>query len=529
MTELWRRIGVESGVVSAYALLAVAWTWPYAPNAATALPNGINPTSLPASAGAWALWWVADRARHGFVGLWDAPIFHPAHDAFGYSEPSLPLGLLVAPLIWAGAPIGVAYAVVVLGSLVGNGLAGRWLAKLLGAGEVAAVAAGAWLLTASLPWKWLAVMPLVPLFPMLLFVGACLVAARTADVRWGAAAGVAFALTWATCLQYGFFVTLAAPPLLLLARPERRHLRVVVATVVVATLLLAPLLIPQQLILRSGGMERSADRAEKGGAGTGMWLRAPVPPRLGIPAPIAGGEAPHGGMYPGTLLLAAAAAGVALRRRDREVLALSAVAALSVAWSALPTVELGEWRPYELVREVVPGLGRIREPRRAAALAIALFPVLASPALTRAGSRWPAVPALLVLVALLNERPPPMPVQPTPVIDAGWVALLGAEVPDTGAVLFLPFDDKSSPTPEVDRMIEQTAHGVRMVNGYSSYYPKHYWAIRRASTPQPQPRLWALLRDAGVTHLAARPGVLPADAPVEEVGRSGGRALYRLR
>jgi hypothetical protein len=109
-----------AGVAAAYALLAVAFTWPYAQVAAEALPKGVNPTSLPASAGAWALWWVADRAAHGFAGFWEGPIFAPAAHAFGYSETTIPLGLAVAPLVWAGASPATAYAAVTLGALVGK-------------------------------------------------------------------------------------------------------------------------------------------------------------------------------------------------------------------------------------------------------------------------------------------------------------------------------------------------------------------------------------------------------------------------
>lgn len=517
-----RRAWVLLVVTAAYLLLAVAWTWPYAAVATDHLPKGVNPTSLPASAGAWALWWVADRAAHGFVGLWEAPIFHPAPHAFGFSETTLPLGLAAAPLFWAGATPAAAYAAVTIGSLVGNGLAARWVAKLLGASELAAALAGAWLVACGLVWKWFAVLPLVPLFGMLLFVGAAVRAARAPTVGAGAAVGAAFALTWSLCLQYGLFTALAAPALLLLAPVTRERLRAVAVAGAVAAALLAPVLIPQARILAEAGMERSAERAEAGGASLTTWVTAPVPARLWIPGPP--GFAKRQGTWPGTLLLGCVAAGIWARRRDRESLALLAVAGAGFAWSVAPTLEIGGSRPFDALREWVPGLERVREPRRAAALTLALLPVLAAPGLDLLRRRWAWAPGLVVAVALLNERPEPMPVQPTPRPDPARAAALRSEVPPDGAVLFLPFED-GGPTPEVDRMVAQAEHGARMVNGYSSYYPKSYWAIRRAASPRPQPRLWGMLREAGVTHLVAPPGFLPPDAPVDPVAGD----LFRLR
>ncbi len=515
-----------AAVAAAYAALAVAWTWPYVTVAADHLPKGVNPTSVPASAGTWALWWVADRAAQGFAGFWEGPIFHPAPGTFGYSEPTIPLGLFAAPVWWLGGSPGTAYAAVVLASVVANGLAGRWLARVLGASELTAALVGAWVTCCAIVWKWFAVMPLVPLFGILLFVGAAIRAARAPTIGAGVAVGAAFALTWLLCLQYGMFATLAAPALLLLAPPTRDRLRAVAVAALVSALLLGPVLVPQARILAAAKMERTAERAEAGGASLTTWTRAPVPARLLVPGPP--GLAERQGMYPGTVLLGCVAASLWLRRRDREAQVVAGFAAVGFFWSVLPTIELGSVHPFELLRSWVPGLERIREPRRAGVLALAVLPVLAAPALDRLGSRWRWAPGVVLAVALLNEWPQPMPVQPTPRVDPALVATLREAVPDDGAVLFLPFDD-GGPTPEADRMLVQAAHGRRMVNGYSSFYPRRYWEIRRAAHPRVQPKLWPQLREAGVTHLVAPPRMVPADAPVEIVAEHEGATVYALR
>src|SRR4051794_35687787 len=80
-------------VASAYLALAIWATWPLAGwtepdpksplarrafNFTTALPQGTESVATVPLFNLWTIWWNADRARHGFHGYWDAPIFYPA-------------------------------------------------------------------------------------------------------------------------------------------------------------------------------------------------------------------------------------------------------------------------------------------------------------------------------------------------------------------------------------------------------------------------------------------------------------------
>src|SRR5262249_469233 len=112
---------------------ALAATWPLATRLTTAIPRGAERESTVPLFSLWTLWWNADRAGHGFVGYWNAPIFHPQASALALSEPQTLAGLLVAPLWLADAPPALAYNAAVLAFLAANGFFTVRLLEALGA------------------------------------------------------------------------------------------------------------------------------------------------------------------------------------------------------------------------------------------------------------------------------------------------------------------------------------------------------------------------------------------------------------
>ncbi len=533
----WRPWAEGAAWAALYAALAVGCTWPLVPNMVDHLPKGNVPTSVPASAGTWALWWVADRLPHLFVGMWDGPIFFPAPDTFGYSETTLPLGIASAPLFWLGAEAPFVYNVVVLACLVLNGLSVRSLARTLGCTGSAAGLAGLLMAVTPLCLLWISVLPLVPLFGIAWFFEATLKFGRAPGPRTGALAGFWLAISWLLCLQYGLFLTLVAPLLGLVVRwRDRGTWTGIGAAAVVGLALLGPVLLPQRAILEAQGFERSEERAERGAfVLENSWLNAPVPPRLHLPGPSNGPGTP---IYPGTipLLLIAVAVGrrtLARGRGDLEVASLVVVTVVSVVLSVLPNLGAVGADLYAFLRDWVPGLALIREGKRAGAAAVVLLPVLVGlglDPLTRARRWWPRA-WVLVAVTVANDWPTPARLQPAPTVaeHRGLVAALRQHVPDDGAVALLPFEDDRSPTPEADRMVLQAGHGRVLVNGYSSYYPKTYWRLRKAFHGGPSSEGLKALIEAGVTHVAAPEGWLGDLPEAVEVWRGEGSVIYELR
>ena len=515
----------------AYAGLAVAITWPLAPNAADHLPKGNVPTAVPALAGTWALWWVSDRLGVGLQGLWQAPIFHPAPGAFALSETTLPLGLAAAPVFWGSGSPALAYNLVVGSCLILNGWTGRGLAADLGAGRWASGLAGALLVTTPLILRNLSVLPMVPLFGVLLFCRSVLRFAADPGAASGAKVGLALALALLLSAQYGLFLVICAPALALALRPRDpgSHLVGIVAGATVALALAGPVLLGQRRMQQPYALQRTEARAEAGAATFEKnWLNAPQTARFPMPDPA---HRKGAGLYPGTLILIAAGAGLAARRRDRRVWAIAATTAGGVALSVLPTVELAGIRPYLWLRDVVPGLALIRETRRAGAIAIALVPVLAGVGLGRIGRRLGPIPgAAVVGLSIAAYWPDPHRLQPAP-DHAAWADLhreLVRIVPDDGAVAFLPFVHPDSPTPEADRMVLQADHGLPMVNGYSSYYPESYWSLRQALKRSPTEGGLVLLREAGVTHVIAPPEWMGATVEAVWVDADLAQGIYDL-
>jgi hypothetical protein len=371
---------------------------------------------------------------------------------------------------------------------------------------------------------------MVPLFGILLFLVAVLRYFRDPGARSGAWVGAAVVLSFLLSLQYGFFLVLLSP-ILLLALPRANPRRLAEGVAVgglVAAVLLGPLLVPQKAYIDAQGFERTEKRAKSGAASlTRNWLEpegegrlAPVLPRKG-----------KWGQFPGLTVVGLILLGVGLRRGDRRTWALLLLALASIALSTLPRWTIGGWEPYLTLREWVPGLAGIREVRRAGAVATALIPVLAALGLDAIGRRThPAVPAAFVVAVMLDRWPQPHRLQPAPdpVAFAPLNQALAEHVPDDGAVFILPLQRDDTPTPEADRMVLQAYHGRRMVNGYSSYYPKDYQRLKRLVRQGPSPQAMAALREAGVTHLVGLPS-WSAYEGLEVVWAGEEDVLYRLR
>ncbi|HEX6322524.1 MAG TPA: hypothetical protein VFZ36_02265, partial [Vicinamibacterales bacterium] len=84
-----------------YLAAALAWTWPLAPNIATAIAWDLGDPMLVA----WVMGWVNDsllalaRGDAGrYLAMWDAPIFHPEPLVLAFSEHMIAQALFVLPL-----------------------------------------------------------------------------------------------------------------------------------------------------------------------------------------------------------------------------------------------------------------------------------------------------------------------------------------------------------------------------------------------------------------------------------------------
>jgi len=507
-----------------FALLACASTWPLARHALDHYPRGAEASATVPFTSAWTLWWTSDRASHGFVGYWDAPIFHPTPRTFALSE-AMPLaGLVVAPLLWAGLPLALAYNLFLLGALTLNGLATYLLLRRVRVLPLAALAGGA--LACLLPalHTQLGVLTLVPLGGVVLSLSALLSLARAPRLGAGALLGLGLGVTYALCAQYALFLALALVPAGLalgrrLLAPAR--LRALLVAALVAALPIAPIAIVQRRAASEEHLTRSQDRATRGAAYARAFVRTP-PGSLVTPPGIK--VASHHGraLFPGpaklVLALVGALVGLGRRGRRRTTRVLVVVTVALVAVSLLPHLTLGAFEPYALLAAWVPGLAQVRSLWRAALLAQLALVLLSAyglhvalgAALRAHRARLSCVAvALVAALAVLEIWPPAQALTeaPSPAVYGAFAGFLREALGPSEAYCLLPLPDGGSSDhyEDVARFMLLTAlHGRPMVNGYSSYFPASYEQLRTARATLDDPGLAALLAPYGVRFVVTR-------------------------
>jgi hypothetical protein len=529
-----------------YVLLAVASTWPLARDPGGQVPRGtLDSVTIPLVS-AWALWWTADRAAAGFESYWDAPIFHPARRAFALSEPMPLLGVLVAPLFWAGASPVLAYSLTLLLALVVNGGVVFGLLRALGLQSLAAAAGGAIAVVLPYTHREVGVLTLVPLAGIAGTLWAVVAFARRPSPLRGVALGAAFGATYLVCAQHALFLGLALlPAAAWLAGRELLLPRAIAGALVAAATgaaLVAPVAVVQ-LDVFARSPERSESAAISGSAGASTWRTAPWRPLLPTPGLLEPDDVQRRGLFPGAVKLALAAVGLGwgLRRREqrRVVAFLATVALVGLALTLLPRIQVGGESVYALAGDVVPGLAQLRSLYRAGVLvqlalallaAYGLHGLLPRRAEARGALRSGAALALAVL-AVVELWPVQQGFSAAPAFGdwrsfGDWIE---RNVAPDEAMAFLPlYSGGPVKNFETDArwMVLQSLHGRPMVNGYSSYVPGMRRAFARDSTGFPDAASHELMLRYGVRWAVVRPSWLelaqrPPPAP------PGWRAAHR--
>lgn len=516
-----------AGLLLLYAGLAVAATWPLARDAGEQVPQGTLESSTIPLVSAWALWWTADRLPAGFAGYWNAPIFHPTPGAFALSEPMPLLGVLAAPLLWFGASPVVAYAWVLLGALVLNGMMTFGLLASLRVQPAAAAAGGA--IAVLLPYvqREVGVLTLVPLAGIVGTLWALLAVARQPSVARGVVLGLAFGATYLVCGQHAVFLALVLPPagVWLLRRDllAPRALAAAGAALATAAVLIAPVARAQLDAFEQPRGERPEAAAVSGAARAATWWTAPWSPLLPVPG-LQPGEGVHRrGLFPGAVKLALAVLGLvwALRQRERRRVGafLVTLAVGGLVLSMLPRIVVGDLSPYTWLRESLPGFAQLRAFYRAGVLvhvAIALLAGLGVHAVlvarTRTGrlARVPAAVALgMTALAVVELWPLGQRFSQAPDYAAwrpfdAWVA---EHVAPEEALAYFPFFGGGRIAGFEDDarwMALQSGHGRALVNGYSSYVPAARRRFARGTREFPAGDSHAWVREYGVRWVVVR-------------------------
>lgn len=450
--------------------LAVAMTWPLAPNLDRAVSDPGDPYI-----NIWILDWDWRATFSRPLSLFHANAFHPAKYSLAFSENLYGIAVLLFPLRAAGVSAIAAYNVAMLAGFAFCGFAAYLLGRHLTRSWTAGVAAG--IFYAFLPWRfvhlshlqhiWGGWLPLM-LLALLLYAGR---PTRRRAVLF-AAMFVMNGLTNIHYLFFGAFAT-AVTAALLLPRRSWRELALAMAG---ALLILAPFLYPYLAVAKMYGMQRTAEEV----------MRFSAVPRDWLP----GAEEPERKLFPGVLAYVAVLAALIAGRRQKPHLALA------LLWIVIGFAgSLGlHFVFHEFLFGGVPGFRAVRSPARWAVLAyigISILIAILTSVLERR-KRWVAWIVPVAFMVELWSAPVRwfMTIPEAPEVDR-WLAKQRVS-----AIARLPI---GSPGPEYLYLFRATAHGQRMVNGISGFAPKQYDELARLANETPIPDAFVdALREAGV-------------------------------
>jgi hypothetical protein len=513
------RLGTGAAGLALYALLAFA----------SFLPLSLRPRDTVAYVGdslesAYIVGWNVRQAFRAPARLFEANVLHPHRRALAFTDHRLLPSLVVAPVVWAsGSPVLAANLSAMLACVLAAAGARR-LARVLGAGAVAAWAAGALYgfhtyQVNEAPRLNIVAHGFIPfaLAELVLFL-------RTGEKRraWRTAAFMLLqGLSSNYHLLYGALVLGIVVLGALVAKPRATAARLpwLALAAAAAALAFAPIAIPYLKAARAHGYSRdlpggialehyvstTPTNLLYGAVGTQVRLQQ---------------RGPH---FVGFLSLALALAAFGLwaagRREDLAPAAVPArvwvpaAAALALLFVSLSLgrdmtafgVSLGPG-PYRALHRYVPGFQLVRIPERLALMAMLFVALLAARALTLAGARRPWLGVVLAALIPL-EHLSTLPVSERVPVAGGlpevyrWLARN-----PTAAVAEVPVHGEGLVREETLEMYFSTAHWKPIVHGYTAFPPLLTRHLRRLVARFPSAAAVQGLRRAGVDTVVVHHG-----------------------
>ena len=476
-------------VIVTFGVSVLIVTWPLALHLGGTLPLGTEHEATVPLFNTWTLWWIADRAGHGFEHFWQAPIFYPKEGTFTFSEPQPLTGLLVL-VFWKllDSPVAI-YNLAVLLCLFLNGVCAYRLGRALQVPPVHALLGGILMIGLPITQKLLGVLPLIPVFGMLLALEGFVRFGRDGSLRMAIWAGVGLLIQLFTSQQLALLFGLFALPAGLLALFHRGFAPPAIfklGSVGLAVILLAawyawyPFQLHQEL-----AFTRSDNLVAALSAHPSDYWSKPLSASFAFP-PKEDINSDTGGLFPGfgLLLLAAWGAVSGIQQAERR----------KWTWYFLGTgfcaflLSLGTHSPLDggavlgLLRDWVPGFHELRSPFRFAMLVQICLVLLSLMGLARL-SRLPVFSANMPAVCLVATMafaenfslPQPLAIwqKPSSPPWATWIQSHGGSH-ILGHVPFPTGLHVSDYQIETERMLAQITHHKPLINGYSGYFPPGY-------------------------------------------------------
>ncbi len=515
-----------------FTVLAVAHTWPLASNPGVLSRNDNGDTTLIE----WTLAWDAHQVVRAPWNLFEANIFYPSHDTLAFSEHLFTLGMMGAPLLWAGLSPVLVYNLLVIAGLALSAwslclLMQRWTSDWI-AGVLAGsiVAFNAHTLT-RLPHLHALHYEFLP--PALLVLDALFTEPR---LKHGLLLALWFLLTALTS-NYHMVFALAALGAAVVVRPadwRSQGSRVAAPLAIaagIAAIVMIPFLLPYERVRVLYGAERTLDMASLYVASLNDYLATASRLHYGWwsePFVRRSDTSLFPGIIPIVLGLTAIAVDVAFRdARARMALAIGAAGFLLSLGPALPG--------YAWLYRAVPLLQGIRGVNRFGFLVIFALAMLSGFVVAHLrqrlrGAKWMTAVALVLIVGVNVEalRAPMGYVRfegIPPVYD-----VLATEA--DAVVIELPFYGPRESWEGAGYMLNSTRYWHPVANGHSAFIPPSYREFHEIVRTFPDAASIAALRERGITHVVVherRFKPLPDDIDgLNVVARRDGITIYRI-
>jgi hypothetical protein len=537
-----------------YGAAVLVLTWPLGLHVATHLPHTTVGCDFDSLVSTWVLAHISRwLAAPWTVDLLNANIYYPTPDALFYGPTCLGALPVFAPVFLLGGNPTVAINAVFLGGVAATAVSLHWVLWHWTRSDLAAlVAATAFLTTRWVLWDWIPGAPWFAMlwgFPLLIMLAAGPLDTTREYLVLAALAAVQ-CLTDPVYVAPAVLVPLAGIALVRLVRASTRPAGLrLLACVAAAGAILVVAHVGQFAVARRENLTKQ----------TMWWFPVQAAELPGdLIAPLSPMALPLIGW-----VLAALAAVRALRRgglgdalatRVHRHAAWWAVAGLLLSITPVIVVfgHSVPVLPLQWLDAVVHLHARLRNPIRlrvAGLFGLAMLSGLGFDWCARRVSRsTPAwIPrsavrvglALLVVATMYGEYrtgapllhsslPAAYPMAPAPTTSRVLLPLLQKS---GGPLLELPLDEvRVFPPPHARAMYRSIAHGRRLLNGYTSYYPPGFWDRMTLAGDLPDAdALVKLVRDTGLAVILVHGDELDAAARARWLRIASGREPSRLR
>ncbi len=524
------------GLLIVFVLWASLLTYPLPLHLFSHIPLGSEDAATVPFFNLWTLQWNIDQQLQGYPDYWNAPIFTPDTGAFAFSEPQ-PLSAMLATPLWLafGSPA-FGYNALIILFLTLNGWFACWLLRSWGVSLLPAVMGG--LLAQALPFvaQEMGVLQLTALFGFLwslFFLHRFIIASRPSAPSppcspapllprpLTSSLGLALSapLTFFTCVYYGLF-SLFFLPLALLCQVRKNHLHLKFAAwlgliALAAFILTGPGLWAQQQQLAQYNLSRTDQTVESNSA-KAEYYRNFLDDNLLYSQLLGLKSAAGQRLFPGWGLLLLAGLGLWGGPNKRVKLYLLVAVTLAFGLSLGLRLNLadfwpggaGQLKPYQWLRDYVPGLAQLRSPFRFAALVQLHLALLAGFGLFNLGCWFrPHTTPFVVgaaALALFEMLALPLPLQPLPdtLPPTAWQTWLNER--GAAPIVILPFaanNQVEAFEPTTRWMLLNRHLRGPMLNGYSGFFPPDHAHVRDLMLQFPTPAGLELLRQKGIAYV----------------------------